>query len=165
MPNQPPNSLPQQLPREGGVPPPGIGAALQPPNQASGNVALQQPSETAANPIMMIPNYNSFQAMSANADLARQQNIAQSIMGQKVPPQAAFMGQGMIPGAMMPNAQMVQAQAQAVQAAQAAAAAAAAAQAAQAGVFKPPQQMQQQHAISYVTNIRNRFANEPETYR
>ena len=33
------------------------------------------------------------------------------------------------------------------------------------GQFKPPQQMQQQHAISYVTNIRNRFANEPETYR
>lgn len=31
--------------------------------------------------------------------------------------------------------------------------------------FKPPQQMQQQHAISYVTTIRNRFANEPETYR
>lgn len=30
---------------------------------------------------------------------------------------------------------------------------------------KPPQQMQQQHAISYVTTIRNRFANEPETYR
>ena len=25
--------------------------------------------------------------------------------------------------------------------------------------------MQQQHAISYVTQIRNRFANEPETYR
>ncbi len=32
--------------------------------------------------------------------------------------------------------------------------------------FKPPgQQMQQQHAISYVTTIRNRFANEPDTYR
>ena len=31
--------------------------------------------------------------------------------------------------------------------------------------YKPPQQMQQQHAISYVTTIRNRFANEPETYR
>ena len=30
---------------------------------------------------------------------------------------------------------------------------------------KPPQQMQQQHAISYVTTIRNRFANEPDTYR
>ena len=30
---------------------------------------------------------------------------------------------------------------------------------------KPPQQMQQQHAITYVTTIRNRFANEPETYR
>ena len=30
---------------------------------------------------------------------------------------------------------------------------------------KPPQQMQQQHAITYVTNIRNRFSNEPETYR
>lgn len=30
--------------------------------------------------------------------------------------------------------------------------------------FKP-QAMQQQHAISYVTQIRNRFANEPETYR
>ena len=30
---------------------------------------------------------------------------------------------------------------------------------------KPPQPMQQQHAISYVTTIRNRFANEPETYR
>lgn len=28
-----------------------------------------------------------------------------------------------------------------------------------------PPQMQQQHAISYVTAIRNRFANEPETYR
>ena len=28
-----------------------------------------------------------------------------------------------------------------------------------------PQAMQQQHAISYVTQIRNRFANEPETYR
>ena len=27
------------------------------------------------------------------------------------------------------------------------------------------QQMQQQHAISYVTTIRNRFANEPDTYR
>jgi histone deacetylase complex regulatory component SIN3 len=33
-----------------------------------------------------------------------------------------------------------------------------------AGGFKP-QQMQQQHAISYVTQIRNRFASEPETYR
>ncbi len=31
--------------------------------------------------------------------------------------------------------------------------------------MKPPQQMQQQHAITYVTTIRNRFANEPETYR
>lgn len=31
--------------------------------------------------------------------------------------------------------------------------------------LKPPQQMQQQHAISYVTTIRNRFAHEPETYR
>ena len=30
---------------------------------------------------------------------------------------------------------------------------------------KPPPQLQQQHAISYVTTIRNRFANEPETYR
>ena len=28
---------------------------------------------------------------------------------------------------------------------------------------KPPPQLQQQHAISYVTTIRNRFANEPET--
>jgi hypothetical protein len=35
-----------------------------------------------------------------------------------------------------------------------------------AGAMKTaPQQMQQQHAISYVTTIRNRFANEPETYR
>ena len=33
------------------------------------------------------------------------------------------------------------------------------------GFSKPPQQMQQQHAISYVTTIRNRFAKEPETYR
>jgi paired amphipathic helix protein Sin3a len=34
------------------------------------------------------------------------------------------------------------------------------------GAFtKPPQQMQQQHAISYVTTIRNRFAKEPDTYR
>ena len=32
------------------------------------------------------------------------------------------------------------------------------------GGYKP-QAMQQQHAISYVTQIRNRFANEPETYR
>eukprot|EP00607_Mallomonas_marina_P001776 CAMPEP_0182437202 /NCGR_PEP_ID=MMETSP1167-20130531/84878_1 /TAXON_ID=2988 /ORGANISM="Mallomonas Sp, Strain CCMP3275" /LENGTH=1342 /DNA_ID=CAMNT_0024630025 /DNA_START=60 /DNA_END=4089 /DNA_ORIENTATION=- len=31
--------------------------------------------------------------------------------------------------------------------------------------FKPPQQMQQQHAISYVTTIRNRFSDQPETYR
>lgn len=30
---------------------------------------------------------------------------------------------------------------------------------------RQPQQMQQQHAITYVTTIRNRFANEPETYR
>ena len=30
---------------------------------------------------------------------------------------------------------------------------------------KPVQQMQQQHAISYVTTIRNRFQNEPDTYR
>lgn len=30
---------------------------------------------------------------------------------------------------------------------------------------KPQQQMQQQHAIAYVTTIRNRFHNEPETYR
>src|SRR5690606_24901791 len=30
---------------------------------------------------------------------------------------------------------------------------------------KQPQQMQQQHAISYVTQIRNRFANEPDIYR
>jgi paired amphipathic helix protein Sin3a len=30
---------------------------------------------------------------------------------------------------------------------------------------KIPQQMQQQHAISYVTTIRNRFQHEPETYR
>ena len=30
---------------------------------------------------------------------------------------------------------------------------------------KPVQQMQQQHAISYVTTIRNRFSNEPDTYR
>ena len=30
---------------------------------------------------------------------------------------------------------------------------------------KPPQQVQQQHAISYVTTIRNRFQNEPDTYR
>ena len=28
-----------------------------------------------------------------------------------------------------------------------------------------PQHLQQQHAISYVTNIRNRFADEPETYK
>lgn len=28
-----------------------------------------------------------------------------------------------------------------------------------------PQHLQQQHAISYVTNIRNRFANEPEIYK
>ena len=34
-----------------------------------------------------------------------------------------------------------------------------------AGQAKPPQQMQQQHAITYVTTIRNRFSNEPETYR
>jgi paired amphipathic helix protein Sin3a len=34
-----------------------------------------------------------------------------------------------------------------------------------AGGAKPVQQMQQQHAISYVTTIRNRFANEPDTYR
>lgn len=33
------------------------------------------------------------------------------------------------------------------------------------GFTKPPQQMQQQHAISYVTTIRNRFAKEPDTYR
>ena len=30
---------------------------------------------------------------------------------------------------------------------------------------KPPQHMQQQHAIQYVTTIRNRFSNEPDTYR
>lgn len=30
---------------------------------------------------------------------------------------------------------------------------------------RQPQQLQQQHAITYVTTIRNRFANEPETYR
>ena len=30
---------------------------------------------------------------------------------------------------------------------------------------KPVQQLQQQHAIAYVTTIRNRFQNEPETYR
>jgi hypothetical protein len=30
---------------------------------------------------------------------------------------------------------------------------------------KPPQQMQQQHAIQYVTTIRNRFSAEPDTYR
>ena len=30
---------------------------------------------------------------------------------------------------------------------------------------KPVQHMQQQHAISYVTTIRNRFSNEPDTYR
>lgn len=35
----------------------------------------------------------------------------------------------------------------------------------QGSSFKPPQQMQQQHAIHYVTTIRNRFANEPDTYR
>lgn len=34
-----------------------------------------------------------------------------------------------------------------------------------AGGGNPVQQMQQQHAISYVTTIRNRFANEPDTYR
>lgn len=34
-----------------------------------------------------------------------------------------------------------------------------------AGAAKPQQQMQQQHAISYVTTIRNRFQNEPDTYR
>ena len=28
-----------------------------------------------------------------------------------------------------------------------------------------PQQVQQQHAITYVTTIRNRFANQPETYK
>lgn len=28
-----------------------------------------------------------------------------------------------------------------------------------------PQHLQQQHAISYVTNIRNRFSNEPEIYK
>jgi paired amphipathic helix protein Sin3a len=28
-----------------------------------------------------------------------------------------------------------------------------------------PQQIQQQHAISYVTNIRKRFLNEPEIYK
>lgn len=33
------------------------------------------------------------------------------------------------------------------------------------GMNKQPQQMQQQHAITYVTTIRNRFQNEPETYR
>ena len=30
---------------------------------------------------------------------------------------------------------------------------------------EPPPQLQQQRAISYVNTIRNRFANEPETYR
>ncbi len=30
---------------------------------------------------------------------------------------------------------------------------------------KPPQHVQQQHAIQYVTTIRNRFSNEPDTYR
>ena len=34
-----------------------------------------------------------------------------------------------------------------------------------AGAKAPQPQMQQQHAISYVTAIRNRFAVEPETYR
>lgn len=34
-----------------------------------------------------------------------------------------------------------------------------------AGGGSMPQHMQQQHAISYVTTIRNRFSNEPETYR
>lgn len=34
-----------------------------------------------------------------------------------------------------------------------------------AGGGTMPQHMQQQHAISYVTAIRNRFSNEPETYR
>lgn len=29
----------------------------------------------------------------------------------------------------------------------------------------PPQQMQQVHAIHYVTKIRNRFSNQPDTYR
>ena len=33
------------------------------------------------------------------------------------------------------------------------------------GAKAPPQQLQQQHAITYVTTIRNRFASEPETYR
>ena len=28
-----------------------------------------------------------------------------------------------------------------------------------------PQHLQQQHAISYVTNIRNRFSDEPEIYK
>ncbi|CAM9105712.1 unnamed protein product, partial [Ectocarpus fasciculatus] len=37
--------------------------------------------------------------------------------------------------------------------------------AAAAGGGTMPQHMQQQHAISYVTTIRNRFSNEPETYR
>lgn len=32
-------------------------------------------------------------------------------------------------------------------------------------VAVPPQQMQQAHAIHYVTKIRSRFSNEPETYR
>ena len=35
----------------------------------------------------------------------------------------------------------------------------------QQGSVKPPAMVQQQHAISYVTTIRNRFANEPDTYR
>lgn len=37
--------------------------------------------------------------------------------------------------------------------------------AASAAAGKPGPQMQQQHAITYVTTIRNRFSNEPETYR
>jgi histone deacetylase complex regulatory component SIN3 len=36
---------------------------------------------------------------------------------------------------------------------------------AQANKAAPPQFMHQQHAIQYVTTIRNRFANEPEVYR
>jgi hypothetical protein len=32
-------------------------------------------------------------------------------------------------------------------------------------VSAQPQQMQQAHAIHYVTKIRNRFSAEPETYR
>lgn len=74
-------------------------------------------------------------------------------MGGAMPPPG--MG-GLAPGMPVPGA---------LGGAPAPAAVAPSASPAQGNKAGPPQFMHQQHAIQYVTTIRNRFANEPEVYR